>query len=123
MHTFVIVLIVILVLIFIGQKAFFSETFENIQAPTKLYVFVSKECPYCHTYDDQYHNDVVAIMNSKGITVQRVLSDESVESNKLFEKYNVNTVPAGILVGGDKIKRLGSDITPQAVKKALDNWF
>ena len=122
MDTFVIVLIVILVLIFIGQKAFFSESFENTNEPIKLYVFVSGHCPHCHTYLDKYHNDVCALMKSKGLEVQKVQSDGSEESSKLFDKYNVQFVPAGILVKGDKIfKRLNSDITPQSVKQAIEN--
>jgi thioredoxin-related protein len=122
MHTFVIVLIVILVLIFIGQKSFFSEKFENIQPPEKLYVFLSETCKYCDIYKNEYHNDVLALMNSKRITVQQVLDDESDESNRLFAKYGVSGVPSGILVGGDKIVRLGSNITPQSVRQALYNW-
>jgi thioredoxin-related protein len=126
MHTFVIVLIVILVLIFIGQKSFFSEKFENIQPPEKLYVFLSETCKYCDIYKNEYHNDVLALMNSNGIKVQQVLSCESEcksnESNRLFAEYGVSGVPSGILVGGDKIVRLGSNITPQSVRQALDNW-
>jgi hypothetical protein len=67
-------------------------------------------------------NDVVALMNSKSITIQEVLDDESNESNRLFAKYGVSGVPSGILVGGDKIVRLGSNITPQSVRQALYNW-
>jgi thioredoxin-related protein len=122
MHTFVIVLIVILVLIFIGQKSFFSEKFKNIQLPEKLYVFLSETCKYCDIYKNEYHNDVVALMNSNGIKVQKVLNDKSDESNRLFAKYGVDGVPSGILVGGDKIVRLDYDITPKSLRQALDNW-
>jgi len=122
MDTFVIVLIVILVLIFIGQKAFFNESFENTNEPVKLYVFVSKHCPHCHTYLDKHHNDVCALMKSKGFDVKKVQSDGSDESSNLFNKYDVQFVPTGILVKGDKVyKRLDSNITPQSVKQAIEN--
>jgi thiol-disulfide isomerase/thioredoxin len=122
MNTFVIILIIILVLIFIGQKTFFSEPFLNTNEPIKLYVFVSEHCPHCHTYIDNHHNDVSALMKSKGFDVQKVQSDGSEESTKLFDKYDVQFVPTGILVKGNKVyKRLNSNITPQSVKQAIEN--
>ena len=122
MNSFVIILLVILVLIYIGQKAFFNEPFENTNEPMKLYVFVSDHCPHCHTYLDNHHNDVCALMKSKGFDVQKVQSDGSEESSNLFTKYNVQFVPTGLLVKGDKLyKNLGSNISPQSVKYALEN--
>jgi thiol-disulfide isomerase/thioredoxin len=122
MNTFIIILIIILVLIFIGQKTFFSEPFLNTNEPIKLYVFVSEHCPHCHTYIDNHHNDVSALMKSKGFDVQKVQSDGSEESTKLFDKYDVQFVPTGILVKGNKVyKRLNSNITPQSVKQAIEN--
>jgi len=119
--TFVIILVVILVLIYIGHKAFFNESFENTNEPMKLYVFVSEHCSHCHTYLNNNHNDVSALMKSKGLEVQKVLSDGTKESTELFDKYNVQFVPTGILVKGNKIyKNLGSNITPQSIKLALE---
>lgn len=130
MHVFVITLIAILVLIFIGQKAFFSEPFETTKSEydsksdesLKLYVFVSGHCPHCHTYINNHHNNVINICKSKGIEVEKVQSDGSAKSNDLFNKYDVQFIPAGILVKGNKLyKKLGSDLSPQAVKNAIEN--
>lgn len=127
MDTFVIVLVVILVLIYLGQKAFFNESFENTNQNVsndkiKLYVFVSSHCPHCHTYLDKEHKNVSEVANSKNIDIKLVRSDGSAESNELFEKYDVQFIPAAIIVKGDKVhKNLGSNITPQSVKSALEN--
>lgn len=122
MHTFVIILIVILVLIYIGNKKFFSESFETNDEPMKLYVFVSGHCPHCHTYLNNYHKDVCALVKSMGIEVQKVESDGTTYAKNLFNKYDVQYIPAAIIVKGNKVyKNLGSDITPQSVKYALEN--
>lgn len=123
METFVIILLVILVLIYIGQKAFFNEPFANINGePIKLFVFVSDHCPHCHTYLNNHHTDVSTACKSRGIEVEKVQSDGSAKSNELFNKYDVQFIPAGILVKGDKVyKNLGSNVTPQSVLKAIEN--
>jgi hypothetical protein len=123
MDTFVIILIVILVIIYLGQKAFFNESFANTDnEPFKLYVFVSSHCPHCHTYLDNHHSNVCALAKYKGIDVEKVQSDGSAKSNDLFSKYDVQFIPTAIIVKGNKVhKNLGSNITPQTVKSALEN--
>jgi hypothetical protein len=122
MDTFIMILIIIVVLIYIADKAFFSEPFENANEPIKLLVFVSGHCGHCHTYLNEYHNDVCALMESKGLDVQKIQSDDSAESSDLFDKYKVQFVPTGLLIRGDKVyKNIGSNITPQSVKYALEN--
>ena len=123
MDTFVIILIVILVLVYLGQKAFFNETFANTNnEPLKLFVFVSSHCPHCHTYLYNQHANVCALAKSKGVDVEKVQSDGSAKSNDLFAKYDVQFIPTAIVVKGNKVyKNLGSNITPQTVKSALEN--
>lgn len=124
MATFVIILLVILVLIYLGNKAFFNETFANTNndEPKKLYIFVSSHCSHCHTYLDNQHSNVCAVAKSKGIDVEKVQSDGSSKSNDLFSKYGVQFIPTAIVVKGNKVhKNLGSNITPQTVKVALEN--
>lgn len=120
--TFVLVLIIILVLIFLGHKTFFSESFVNNNTDSlKLYVFTSPDCPHCHTYLTTHHNDIMALCESKGIGIDHIVSDNSTKSNELFAKYNVQFIPSGIIIKGDNVyKNLGSDITPQSVKTELN---
>lgn len=123
MDTFVIVLIVILVIVYLGQKVFFNEQFANTNnEPLKLYVFVSSHCPHCHTYLDNQHANVCALAKSAGVEVEKIQSDGSAKSNDLFAKYGVQFIPTAIVVKGNKVhKNLGSNITPQTVKSALEN--
>ncbi len=122
MDTFVIVLIVILVIVFIGQKAFFSESFKNTNETIKLYVFVSSSCPHCHTYLNKQHKNVSSLIQSKGLEAIIVQSDSSKKSSDLFTKYNVQFVPTGIFVKGDMVyENLGSNITSQTVNQVLEN--
>jgi len=120
---FVIILIATLVLIYLGQKAFFNEPFSNADnEPLKMFVFVSSHCPHCHTYLDNYHSNVCELAKSKGVNVEKVQSDGSTASNDLFAKYDVQFIPTAIIVKGGKVyKNLGSNITPQSVKTALEN--
>jgi hypothetical protein len=121
MDTFIIVLIVILVLVYLGQKVFLNEEFTNSDS-LKLYVFVSSNCPHCHTYLNDQHADISALAKSKGIEIKKVQSGDSPESNDLFAKFDVQFVPAAILVKDNKIyKKIGSNITLQSVKAALEN--
>ena len=122
MNTFIIVLVVILVLIYICHKTFYGERFENTDKNMKLFVFVSSHCPHCITYLNKYDSDVSTFVKSKGIDFQKVVSDGSKESTDLFNKYDVQFVPAAILVKNGKIyKNIGSNITPQSIKSALEN--
>lgn len=123
LNTFIIILIVILVLIYLGQKAFFSESFNSSDNPKqlKLLVFVSKSCPACHAYLNNHHDDVCALAKSMGVEVEKIQSDGSAKSNELFSKYNVQFIPTGIVLKGNKVhKNLGSNISPQTVKAALE---
>lgn len=124
MHIFVITLLAILVLIFICQKCFFRESFETKKQnePLKLYVFVSDHCPHCHTYLNNQHKNIEELCKSLGIEVEKVQSDGTSKSDELFNKYDVKFIPTAVVTKGNKIyKNLGSNITPQTVKKALDN--
>jgi hypothetical protein len=126
MNYFVIILIVILVFIYLFKKFFFNETFKNTTDTStnrlKLYVFVSDHCPHCHTYLNNHHNDIITLTNSKGIDIEKVESDGSAKSNDLFTKYDVQFIPTGIIVKENTVlKNLGSNITPQSVKLALEN--
>src|SRR3990167_9741505 len=124
MDTFVIILLMIVVgcviwgifIYFQEQKKLKKEQFENFDKDQyKLYVFVSSQCPHCHTYIDNHHNDVCALAKSKGIIVEKVQSDGTSKSNDLFAKYNVQFIPTGIIVKDNKVhKNLGSDISTQS---------
>lgn len=119
MTTIIIVLIIILVLIYFGKGVF--ESFDNIDTKSlKLLIFVSDTCPHCVTYMNNNHADVIALSQSKGIQVQKIKSgDPNAES--LFNKYNVQFIPTCLIIKDDIVyKNLGSNISPQSIKSALN---
>ena len=144
------ILIIILIIIYIGHKTFFDvktttatttpttqttptipefnvpemfRTFnENKSNNIKLFIFVSEHCPHCHTYLNNQHNNVCDIAKSYGVEVEKIVSDGSAKSSELFDKFNVKFVPTAIIVKNDgTFKNLGSNITPQSIKYALEN--
>ena len=120
MYTFIFVWILIIVLFIVWIYNWISfEHFSNSE-PLTLLIFVSKTCRHCIDYNDNYHDAVVKIAQSKGIKVIRIFADQ--DPNKLFNKYKVMFVPTAILIKGDKVyKNLGSNITPETIRSALSN--
>ena len=135
MSTFIIILIVILVILYIHHKAYF-ESFTSSQSlnptqlpnltqsssgssePMSLLVFVSKSCGHCVSYNKNHHDAVVELGKQKGVQVKRIFSDEDPEN--LFDKFKVMYVPTCFIMKGDKIhKNLGSNVNPQSIQSAL----
>jgi hypothetical protein len=119
MTTFIIILIVILVILYIHHKAYF-EPFVSSQSnePMSLLIFVSKSCGHCVNYNENHHDSVVRLGKQKGVQVKRIFSDEDPE--KLFDKFKVMYVPACFVMKGDKIhKNLGSNVNPQSIQAAI----
>jgi len=116
MNTFIILLIVVLVLIFIYNKTYL-EGFENT-TPIKIIIFVSKSCPHCVTYNKNMHSKIEQFCNQNGISLQRIFSDE--DKDGLFEKYNIEYVPAAILIKNDQVTNV-SPISPVGIEMKLKN--
>lgn len=122
MTTFIIILIVILVILYIHHKAYL-ETFVNLtnlskSEPLTLLVFVSKSCKHCSDYNNNYHDAIVDLATKKGVVVKRIFSDE--DPDNLFEKFKIKYVPTGIVMKKNQIyKNLGSNVNPQSVQSAL----
>jgi hypothetical protein len=119
MGTFIIILVVILVILYIHHKAYL-EPFVSSQSnePISLLVFVSKSCGHCVNYNKNHHDSVVELAKQKGVQVKRIFSDEDPEN--LFDKFKVMYVPTCFIMKGDKIhKNLGSNVNPQTIQSAL----
>jgi thiol-disulfide isomerase/thioredoxin len=120
MTTFIIILIVILVILYVHHKAYL-DPFVNLQStnePTTLLIFVSKSCGHCVNYNQKHHDSVVELAKKKGVEVKRIFSDE--DPDNLFDKFKVMYVPTCYVMKGDKIhKNLGSNVNPQSIQTAL----
>ena len=141
MTSFIIILIVILVILYVHHKAYlepFADTpiipnkpntpiipnkpntpnTPNTNDPTTLLIFVSKSCVACKNYNKNYHDTIVELAKKKGVQVKRIFSDEDPEH--LFDKFKVMYVPTCFVMKGDKIlKNLGSNVNPQSIQSAL----
>lgn len=84
------------------DKELFSSTSSN--SNSTLYVFVSKTCPHCVTYNEQKHPILEKALANTNIKIKRVFADE--DPDKLFEKYQVQFVPTFYCVKGDKKERV-----------------
>lgn len=115
MDTFIILLVIILVLIFIFNKTYF-ESYDNTN-PTTIIIFVSKTCGHCITYNSKMHNKVEKYSKDNGINLQRVFADE--DNDKLFENYNIEYVPACVIIKGNAVKKVDSSITPDTINSTI----
>ena len=144
MSTFIIVLVVIMVLIYIGHKAFSSSTdgFANSNpqldssscssgsksVPT-LYVFKSTTCPACQMYNSGNGPIIRKAIQELGLQIKEVDLDSkdkqmySVDKN-VYDKCDVQYIPTACLVksNGD-IKQLGNGngINKEMIMDALKN--
>jgi hypothetical protein len=123
MDTFIIVLIVILVLVYLGQKVFLNEEFKIADSLT-FYIFLSSNCPTCQEYlSSKKYLFIRHLAKYYGIEHKTVQSDGSTESNDLFAKFDVQSVPTPItiLVKDNKIyKNFGSSFNPNSINVALE---
>ena len=117
MNTIIIILIVILILIFIYNKTYL-ENYDNIY-PIRVIVFVSKSCGHCVNYNSNMHDKVVQYTRSNNINLERIFADE--DKDNLFDKYNIQYVPALVIIKGNKVKSLDNSINPNSIDLAVKN--
>lgn len=121
MHIFIIVLVVILVIMFIHHRMYW-ESFtsqSSSSVPTTVLVFVSKSCGHCVNYNANVHDKVQQYANSKGIKLERIFADD--DKSNLFEKYNIQYVPACVVIKGDKTKQVSGSITPESISSTISS--
>ncbi len=112
------IILLILLLIVSIQFYYSIDNFENINStePT-LYVFVSKTCPHCVTYNEQTHPIVEKELANKNIKIKKIWAND--DPDKLYDKFNVLYVPCFYLVKGDKKEKL-SNVDPNKIKEIAD---
>ena len=119
MNTFIIILVVILVILYIHHKAYFEPFESSSSEPLTLLVFVSKSCGHCVNYNSNYHDGIVKLAKQKGVEVKRIFSDE--DPDNMFDQFKVMYVPTGIVMKGNQVyKNLGSNVNPQSIQSALN---
>ena len=65
-----------------------------------LYIFISKTCPHCVTYNDKTHPILEKALANTNIKLKKIYPDE--DPTNLFGKFGVEYVPTFYCVKGDK---------------------
>ena len=111
-----IILIIILIVCFTSVSSEGFETTDNIV----VLLFFSPTCPHCVTFKNKTLQDLSNKLNSNNINVQIVNSDNDPE--QLFSKYQVQFVPAAIVVKNNTPKKINSAISYDIIKSTLDSF-
>jgi hypothetical protein len=105
-------------------KAFDDEQSEkNVQAPTKkcqVIVFLSKHCPHCVSYDKDNFPRLKGKMSKLGngnVTVKKIYADK--DPKGLFNKYDIQYVPAGIVVYNNSSSKINGEISAANALKTI----
>lgn len=113
----VIIVIIVLVLLYYFYNS--KENFES-DSPTRVIIFVSETCPHCVEYKEKKHDNLVnSFVTNSNVKIDLIHSGESEEANKLFAKYDIQYVPACVIVKGNKVEKLGNAIEPEIIKQKI----
>lgn len=88
----------------------------NLQIPQKkaqVIVFLSNHCPHCINYDKKHWTRLkgkLEKMSNGNIHVKKIFSDK--DPKNLFNKYDIQYVPAGVVLVGGKVKKINGEISP-----------
>lgn len=116
--TILLIVLIVLLLIVSYQFYFCIDNFANISDNTPtLYVFVSKTCPHCVTYNEKTHPmlEKAFANENTNIKIKRVFADQDPE--KLFDKFNVEFVPTFWCVKGNKKEQVSQDLDPKTLQE------
>lgn len=118
MNNFVIILLVILVLIKIFEISYF-EMFENTtNNDIKIYVFVSKTCPHCVNYVENKHKKIEEnYSKTENIKYELIYAND--DKDKLFDKYQIEYVPACVIINKNNAIKLNNEITKDEIEKII----
>lgn len=105
-------------------KAFHDEDTENkIDKPNKkaqVIVFLSKNCPHCIHYDKDNYIRLKGKLNKLGkgnIDVKKIYADK--DPNGLFNKYDIQYVPAAVVVHNNQSGKINGEISPSNSLKTI----
>jgi len=106
-----------------GEAFHDEESEKNVSAPAKkaqVIVFLSKHCPHCVHYDKDNFPRLKGKLNKLGngnIVVKKVYADK--DPKGLFNKYDVQYVPAAVVVHNNKSNKINGEISPANSLKTI----
>lgn len=114
---FLLVILIILLCVVVYQFYFINK-YENFDNTPTLYIFVSKTCPHCVTYNEKTHPVLEKALANTNIKLKKVFADE--DPDKLFDKFDVKYVPAFWCVKGGKKEQV-QQIYPELLKEKFNS--
>jgi len=104
----------------VNYKKITTESFSNIldnDNNIELLVFLSKSCPHCVNYDKNTHNKLEKELENN-CKIRKIYPDN--DSDNLFDKYNIQFVPKGILLSKDRYIPIEGALNNQTIRKYLE---
>lgn len=105
-------------------KPFNDESSEkNAVAPSnkaQVIVFFGRHCPHCVHYDRDKFKRLKGKLNKLGngnVTVLKIYSDK--DPKGLFNKYDIQFVPAGLVISNGKVSKISGEISPSNVLNTI----
>jgi len=96
-----------------------KESFSNIldNKPIELLVFLSNSCPHCIRYEKEVHENLSNELKNR-CTIRRIYSNN--DNNDMFNKYNIEYVPKGILLSEDRYVPIEGALNKETIIKYLE---
>jgi thioredoxin-related protein len=98
-------------------KPFDDESLEKnaVVPPNKaqVIVFFGRHCPHCVHYDRDKFKRLKGKLNKLGngnVSVLKVYSDK--DPKGLFNKHDIQFVPAGVVISNGKVSKISGEISP-----------
>lgn len=107
-------LVGVVIIVIIALCIAHSEPFNTM--PT-VYVFLSKHCPHCVNYANNEKANVEQALKNKA-TVVTLYSDD--DKAGLFQKYDIQYVPACVVIQNNITKKINGPINTNSILKAIN---
>lgn len=99
-----------------------EKTAEIPNKKAQVIVFLSKTCPHCIVYDNHKFKRLKGKLEklTKGnISIKKIYADN--DPKGLFNKYDIQFIPAGVVVYNGKQSKISGEISPSNALKTIHN--
>lgn len=82
-----------------------------------ILIFLSSGCPHCKTFKNITHPLLEKFTKAKEYELKIVPEDDG----DTFSKYNIQYIPACVILNGDKHTQLSGEISVSNIEKTINN--
>jgi len=98
----------------------YMETSNNtVNDQVIVVVFLSTTCPHCVHYDEEVHETLSEQLKKNNINLGKIYSNN--DPDNLFDKFNVEYVPAAFVFKGIQHKKLPGPITYEGIMNIVNS--